>query len=272
MSQKNLNNKYPYDLTVITAVKPDRSQFLPETAASIQELRNILNVQWIVCWDGIRPQKTPDATYEINGEINSGISATRNLALPHIKAPFTTPLDADDLIVSSGCLKAIQHLKESTSQWVGLNRILLSGEKTSHWKDNEKFLPKGSLALNWSAPFEFHPNSFIIKTELLKEIGGWPALSCNEDLGLVLYASEKSDGIFIPSILTKYRVWDGQEVQSESYIKRKYNSFSIIESIINQRRENIGATKINSPVNPGGAWGVINEAYSKVCTHLTPTN
>lgn len=243
-------------VTVITAVDPERAEHLPAAADSILDLKRSLETQWIVAWDGLATSRD-FGDLIIEGRQGSGISCTRNLSLPFIEGQYVFSLDADDLLEKDGPLSAVRVLKQEASLgWVGLSRTLIDGTETAHTvRSTQRFEP-GVLAEFWTAPFVFHPNSFLMRSELLLEIGGWPALTANEDLLLTLLASENRAGVVIPNVGTRYRVWNRQEVARKDYPQRKMQSFQIIEAIINAQRRRRGAREICAPTAPGGSHGV----------------
>jgi len=90
----------------------------------------------------------------------------------------------------------------------------------------------------------------------LLRAGGWPALGVNEDLAAVLLVSEEYGGRAEPLVLTRYRVWDGQEVAAGSYPKDKATAFTVVEALLNARRHAAGRPPVHRPV-PGPAHGRI---------------
>lgn len=244
------------DLSIVTAVDPDRSDFLSEAAASVRRLRVELNAEWIVVWDGEAKFSVSDANVVIDGLRHGGVSATRNLALSHISSDLTTVLDADDVIVEDGCVSATNAFREAPGLgWVGLSRTFMDGMPSQHTLHSSETFLAGELSERWTAPFLFHPNSIMVRTSLLRSVGGWPALRSNEDLGMALSVSELAPGQTLPEAITRYRVWERQEVAKSQYSELKQSSFSFIESVINSRRADLGRQPIFSPRDAGGAYG-----------------
>lgn len=243
-------------LSVITPVAPGRSSYLGQASNSVHRLKEHITVQWLVVWDGTTVGTTPGADVEICTGEKGGISIARNLALPHIESELITTLDADDQLMLDGCLRAIELFEDKPEEgWIGFNRTFMDGLPTKHWNDQAGTWAPGELAKTWTAPFVFHPNSVVYRSDLVIQAGGWPAISCNEDLGLLLRISESKPGIFDPSILTRYRTWPRQEVAMKNYPHRKKEAFRIIETTINAIRLARNRPKITSPDNPGGAFG-----------------
>jgi len=85
-----------HKLAIITAVAPDRADHLHETAQSVAQTRNHLNIQWIVVWDGVSTQPVEHADAQLTtGKLCSGASLARNTALPTVEAEYLLKLDAD---------------------------------------------------------------------------------------------------------------------------------------------------------------------------------
>lgn len=245
-------------LSVVTAVAPDRDDYLTEAAASIRELRAELPVQWVVAWDGAATSELPDADVVVEGRPGSGIACTRNLTLAALTAPYVTVLDADDMLAVAGPVAACAAFDADPELgWVGLSRTFVDGAATKHtFADVRDFAP-GEFAEVWQAPLMFHPNSVVLRTDVLRAVGGWPAVASNEDLGMILFASELTAGRKIPATLTRYRVWDKQEVGKEGYPRLKRYAFDYIEVVLNATRARCGRVPIVQPDNPGGAFGTM---------------
>lgn len=240
----------------MTAVDPERAGFLGEAAASVRQLRVELDAEWIVVWDGEAKFSVGDANVVVEGLRYGGVSATRNLALSHISSNLTTVLDADDVIVEDGCVSATNAFRENPGLgWIGLSRTFMDGIASQHTLHSSETFLAGELSERWSAPFLFHPNSIMVKTSLLRSVGGWPALRSNEDLGMALSVSELAPGQTLSETITRYRVWEQQEVAKSEYSELKQSSFKFIESVINSRRADFGRKPIFAPRDTGGAYG-----------------
>lgn len=245
------------EITIVTALHPDRAKHIDETAESIQELRKHLEINWVLAWDGEPAVALDGPDYQIQSPRNVGISACRNLTLPYITTEFTTPLDGDDLIRPAGVIDALDRLRSNLNLgWISLNRTLVDGTRTPHWRQEPCQWRPGELAEDWTAPFPFHPNSVVFRTDLLYQIGGWPAVATNEDLFLALQMSESALGESSTEILTRYRKWDLQEVADPNYTETKKQSFSVIATLISAQRQKLGRPPVSPPAQPGGAFGI----------------
>lgn len=244
--------------SVLTACLPDRSQHLAEAADSVERARKAiapLCLEWIIALDGPGAITVPaSANTVVQLASRGGISVARNTALARAGGDLIVPLDADDALVAAGLIEAHQTFEATKVGWTGANRVLLgSGERTAHWHGPRSWEP-GEFAAHWTAPLAFHPNSFVASRDLVLRCGGWPALPANEDLLLVMLMSEHEAGASIEEVLTEYRVWEGQEVSSQSYPATKLESFRFIEHAINAVRQVDGREPVAHP-SPGGAHG-----------------
>ena len=76
----------------------------------------------------------------------------------------------------------------------------------------------------------------------------------NEDLAAVLLASEEADGWVEPAVLTRYRVWPGQEVAGDAYLADKAGAFAVVEALVNARRRRARRAPVRRP-SAGPAHG-----------------
>ncbi len=125
-----------HKLAIITAVAPDRADHLHETAQSVAQTRNHLNIQWIVVWDGVSTQPVEHADAQLTtGKLCSGASVARNTALPTVEAEYLLKLDADDVLNPEGVAATIHQLeKNPDAGWAAANMLIHgTGERTEHW-------------------------------------------------------------------------------------------------------------------------------------------
>lgn len=54
----------------------------------------------------------------------------------------------------------------------------------------------------------------------------------NEDLGAVLLASEDAAGRVEPAVLTRYRIWPGQEIGSAAYLQDKPAAYAVVATVV----------------------------------------
>jgi len=253
-------------VSVLTAVGAGREAWLPAAAESVALARAAAGVEleWVVCADGaaavdLPPDRRPDRLLGWRGA--RGVSAARNAALAAAAGDWVLPLDADDELDPAGLRALLDVLVDCPPVvgWIGANRTLIGGGRTAHWFDVRRGFAVGELAAEWSSPFAFHPNSWLVRREVLLRVGGWPATGVNEDLAAVLLVSEEAAGRLEPAVLARYRVWPGQEVASAAYAEDKPGAFAVVEELVNARRRVAGRPAVRRP-EAGPAYGRLRVA------------
>jgi len=253
-------------LSVLTPVAADRGQWLAQAGLSVRRSRDLLagigvEVEWVVCQDGASGDGcgsgpvaevlagTPRPDRVVGWHVRRGVAAARNAALAAATGDWVVPLDADDELDRDGVLAAVSAVRAWPRElaWLGCNRVLVDGSRTPHWRNEPRGFAAGELAEQWTSPFWFHPNSVLLRRDALLRAGGWPALGVNEDLAAVLLVSEQYGGRAEPLVLTRYRVWDGQEVAAGSYPEDKATAFTVVEALLNARRRTAGRLPVHRP-------------------------
>lgn len=232
-------------LSIITAAAPDKTSHLEFTAESVRELREHLPVQWIVIWDGIETPPVPGADIILtSGHINSGLPATRNIALTAVKSPFVLTLDANEQVVPAGVLAALEIFDTHPAYgWVGANTLINSEQETTPSErrvERTRDFAEGALAEYWDAPFLYHPGSTIYCTGKVLERGGWPAMVGTSRLGLLLQVSEYAPGAIIPETLIRRSIAEPEILGPQA----GQRGIEVIRTLVNAHR----ATAHRSPI------------------------
>ena len=241
-------------VSLLTACHPDKLEHLPEAAASVARARGELGsrgieLEWLLCFDGPLSEEivVPEADELLVLPRHVGVAAARNLLLPRCRGSYLAILDADDVLVSDGLVRAVELMEaQGGIGWVACNRTFMDGTPTPYWHRPNSWGPR-YLAFDWTAPFVFHPATIVIRTAIAWEHGGWPALSACEDLAFILRVSEHHGGRAISEVLLKYRVWEKQTLRSEGFAVEELIAHSYIENLLNTERERTRNPLIAAP-------------------------
>lgn len=85
------------------------------------------------------------------------------------------------------------------------------GEAVAWWRENQP----DDISEKWFKPFR--SNCVIYETAVVKEAGGWPAMSVSEDLGLLLKVNSTHPGIQVSHSGIHHRLHPQQATASETY-------------------------------------------------------
>ncbi|MGA1461271.1 MAG: glycosyltransferase family 2 protein [Ilumatobacteraceae bacterium] len=216
------------EVSVITAVRPDYGQFLPETWRSLssQELPANWRLRWYVQEDG-EPSEirsfiqslAPEAVDYASSGSHGGVAEARNLALARTSGDVVMILDADDRMTAGAVARSLQVLA-SGYEWCGFaavddhdGRISVRDGRYSVRLYPDGSLPteanafvkedwvgdfaKGALRSCWEefGLFPFHPTTFATATQFVWDVGGWPGLARDEDTALILAISDRHHGV-----------------------------------------------------------------------------
>jgi len=242
-------------LSLITAVHPPRSQHLIDTAKSVTEAQRLLkaeghNLEWVVVIDG--PGETPDVTgtpglLRITRPMAGGVSAARNTGLAHVGGGHVMPLDHDDMVNPTGLLEVLSDPRFHEVRWVGANNQTLDGTWTSHRLLEPQLFEQYWLEEHWTSPFAFHPNCLIAQRDAVLSVGGWPALTGNQDVGMIFALNSRHEGWGLTPAITSYRHWDEQTIASPKWPMLKKMDFRFLGMAVNARRATEGLRPISVP-------------------------
>jgi len=249
-------------ITIITAVHPPRARFLGDTARSVASVcaspPEGWGVEWVVVIDGpgdVPAFATTTNTVVIHRPMNGGVSAARNTGLAHASGAWVMPLDHDDILDADGLAGFLADPRAITEDWAAGSPRLLSGEWTPHRiVEARRYAPR-ALETAWTSPFPFHPNVVMARRDAALSVGGWPALSANQNLGYVFALNRQTAGWALPYPLTGYRRWGWQTVSQAYYPDMKRLDFSYLIAWINAERGRAGLPSVVAP-GPGGSHAI----------------
>ncbi|MFJ6140542.1 glycosyltransferase family 2 protein [Kitasatospora sp. NPDC092286] len=208
-------------ISVVTPVHNGGHQYLEETYRSLreQELPDGWDWQWIVQEDGesgIPAASLPDdARISIGAGPRGGAAMARTMGLTRVTGSLVRALDADDLLPVGALARAIEVMTSHPDLgWcVGSCLDLLPDGTLAPGPADPAagMLPPGMLADGLrSGQLQVMGTTMTIRTDLLRALGGWPALPAGEDVGVLLAAEAISPGWMIAEPVEVYRKHSGQ--------------------------------------------------------------
>ncbi|MFI6158182.1 glycosyltransferase [Kitasatospora sp. NPDC051170] len=216
-------------ISVVTPVYDGGHQFLAEAYRSLceQELPEGWTWQWIVQEDG--ETGVPAASLPADERISTGIgprggaAMARTMALTRVIGSLVRALDADDMLPAGALARAIDVMtKHPQLGWcVGACLDLLPDGTLAPGPcdPDEGLLRPGMLAEGLRAGnLQVMGTTMTIRTDLLRALGGWPAVPSGEDVGVLLAAEAVSPGWMISEPAEIYRKHAGQLTETPAFI------------------------------------------------------
>jgi glycosyltransferase involved in cell wall biosynthesis len=204
-------------VSVITAAHARSAPYLLDAYESLiaQELPAGWAWEWLLQEDGrtgtVAAAVPDDPRISVGSARPGGPGVTRTMALARAKGALVRNFDADDMLLPGAIARDIMVLAERPAVGWTTSRLLnwLPDGTIVRWRHqnpDEGVLARGTILESWRANNWFlpiHPVTICIRRHLLFALGGWMALPCAEDTGLLIAASVAADGYFIdePSLL-----------------------------------------------------------------------
>ncbi|MFD2418585.1 glycosyltransferase family 2 protein [Amycolatopsis pigmentata] len=215
----------PRLITVLTPVFDGGHHHLRETYASLcaQELPSGWEWEWCLQEDG--RTGVPASVLPDDPRISSGTGlpgragVARTMALARTRGTLVRTLDADDLLLPGALARDIETLARVA--WCTSAGLDLHPDGTTTAGPYDP--PPGPLPDDLFLTEQRHDRlsvlaaNFAAHTDLVRALGGWPALSGAETVGLLLAAEAVTPGEFIAEPSMLYRKHDGQTTASSHY-------------------------------------------------------
>lgn len=220
-------------LSIITAAYAPLAHFFDDTIESVlaQTMPEGWTLEWLVQEDGEIPSlenrllKHSVIRYDANGA-HTGIAATRNLALTRARGDVIHVLDHDDVLLPDAYSRLLPRLEERDVHWVvgQADDWLTDGGRRPY----ASALPFGRIeagAVNsWAIEHEgnwpIHCAGLIMRTTLVRAVGGWGGVPVDDDIVMFSAMSELAAGYNDPSTTWLYRIHERQTHRSAQWRER----------------------------------------------------
>ena len=210
-------------VSIITPLYRPEPEHLTETIRGVTEQRlpGGWSIEWVIQEDG--PDTTredlladvPAVSYQANGS-HLGVAATRNIALSRASGELVQVLDQDDYLLPNAVATLIPHFQNPAIHWAisQADDLNENGTRTS-WPSA---LPHGEIspgvansdAIEREGNWSIHCAGLMIRTAVLRALGGWVASWGDDDIVMFAGLSEITKGYNDPSVTWLYRQHAGQ--------------------------------------------------------------
>lgn len=179
--------------------------------------------EWCLQEDGSKPlllDHLPDdfrIRYAQN-TLRAGAAATRNAAIARANGEWIFNLDSDDYYTDQGLATLLALIDDYPSSiWVA-GRAHDIYENENRLVSFPNYLPSGRVDSetfldSWKTSelvFPIHPAGAGLRSDVMRMLGGYPALPVGEDVSLFAAATQLGPGAYSSSPVFVYRRWDGQ--------------------------------------------------------------
>lgn len=245
------------NVMVLTPVLPEKGAHIKECSASVEAVKEMsadygVDIGHLIVVDGPGTLDTPDTAVVIQLARRYGIATARTYGLrvlnnrDRTRRHWVYPFDSDDILDADGWEQVLKSgtLQRDDLGWIATNRVTTEGEQRSWWIEEERLYRRHEFAPEWQHPSQIHPNSVFFELELLLRMGGWPAIPSEEDVAAFLRATSWSDGIALPAVVTRYRIWEEMTIAEKGFAHEYPSRQRLIISMVNAEREANGLPPI----------------------------
>lgn len=233
----------------VTVITPTTGT--PERRDYLHDLRHSLDHQgvswrWVIALDG-RTAPLPSSivndqrvTVVTTGANRRGAAAARNLALTRVRTQWVTSVDDDDLLADDSLLLRVNAALSRLGLGWSCGRMvdLLPGGETTQrcsllptedMAHQQRLVPSGPVDPGgpWRAwpesraPFPLSPSALMVRTSLLRAVGGWPGTQQREDYGMAMAVTSVASGVMLDDIVCFYRQHPHQVTATLDYADRE---------------------------------------------------
>lgn len=244
-------------ISVLTPVHRPLPEHITETARAVldQTLPAEWSLEWIVQEDddesrslGLLP-KHDAIRYECNGR-HLGVAATRNVALSRASGSLVQVLDQDDVLLPGALATLLPHFDDPRVHWAVAQADDLhpDGRRTS-WPPALPFglLPPGvvnSQAIEHDGNWQIHCAGLMIRTAVLRALGGWVASYGDDDIVMFAGLSEVAYGYHERVVTWLYRQHPGQMSRTPEAQQRSVAGRQVaLQRVMAARATELGVTQ-----------------------------
>lgn len=185
-------------------------------------------------------QSIDDNRFKICYQTNQGTAAASNHGLKYCNTPLVARMDCDDVSLPSRLAEQMEFLLQNPNVGLVGSQMSAFGDTGSgSWIDMPteherimRYLMTGQHGMAHSC--------IMLRTELLKQIGGYWQYRLNDAWDMMLRMGEVSRLANLPHVLHHYRVYDGSQTGS----RMKKMRFSIAFACELARRRQLGQAAI----------------------------
>ncbi|APU20127.1 glycosyltransferase family 2 protein [Actinoalloteichus sp. GBA129-24] len=220
-------------ISILTAAYAPSAQHLAETISSVtrQELPTGWDLEWIVQEDGPEPtlaslfDHIPNCKYEPNG-VQLGLPFTRNLALSRASGSLIQALDHDDVLLDNAIATVAPRFIQNKIGWaIGqADDLMPDGSREAYPPAfPHGIVPAGTVntwALQHHANWPIHCAGLLIRSDVLRAIGGWAGSPADDDVSMMAALSEIADGWSEEEVTWLYRKHDRQTSRTPEWRAR----------------------------------------------------
>jgi glycosyltransferase involved in cell wall biosynthesis len=217
-------------ISVLTPVYGPTARYLNETAAGVhsQSLPPGWELEWIVQEDGPSASlagRLEDTRYGSNGA-QLGVAVTRNAALARARGALVQVLDHDDVLLPHALSTLITHFADPSVHWaVGQADDLMPDGTRKSFPTKFPFgsVPAGAAnawAVDHDANWPIHCAGLMMRTASLQALGGWAAMSADDDIAMFAALSAVTNGYNDPTLTWLYRQHPDQTHRSLAWKDR----------------------------------------------------
>ncbi|WP_030753264.1 glycosyltransferase family 2 protein [Streptomyces sp. NRRL F-5135] len=236
-------------ISVITAVYDGGHQYLPDAYASLraQPMPDGWAWEWLIQEDGRtgRPRTVlpSDERIRYSTGARGGAGVARTVGLARANGSLARALDADDLLTEGALARDIEELtRHPEAGWCisGCLDLLPDGRLIPGPYDPPPGpLPYAQLRAQYEAGmFPVVGTHLTARTDLVRAVGGWPALPALEALALVLICASVAPGRMVGTPGGVYRKHPAQSTAQPDY--HRADEFAALRAAILTRLDALG--------------------------------